>query len=969
MNIRHTRFKNNNAKHEQAEQNKQENAHHQRLILSALPVAAIVMRPDGSVVYANKYAKDQFGCEANQNIFDFYSSPDEREKVISSIRQQGCLEGYELRTRTTNGNPAWALFSSQPFEFDGEALFLSSMVDITVHKLSEESLQKKKEVLSKAFHSSQTAIAITRFSDGCLLDTNEAFQKLSGYLADELIGKSIIDLGLLVNIEDREQVISGLSSEGKTLGQEYECRKKDNTVAICRMSAELFEIEGEMYVLFDVVDVSEHHKAEATLQQSEEQLRMMFKFHDAVFLLIEPGTGQILTANIAAEKFYGYPLETIKTMRIQDINIMDPGKAVDQHLKSLRESRNCIVLNHRLANGEIRIVEVHSSPIIRHGIPTLFSIIHDITERKRAEEKLALQFNRLKTLHTIERAVISSTDLNTILTLLVQETVKQLQVDTSAVLLMNPQTQTLDFAVKQGFLTDAMEFTKLGLGIGFAGRAAQDRRVVYFPDLTEINYDMGISKAITNEQFVTYVGIPLIAKDNLLGVLEIFHRSKILADPDWLRFLETIANQAAIAIDNARLLEITQQNLKKTSALYQINQKLIATIDSEDLMADVVDLLQKNFGYYYVQIFIVDHKTGNFVVRAGSGELGKQLKSQGFRLSVGEGIVGLTSETGEPFFTNDVEKIISFARHPLLVDTKSELAVPIKVGHQFLGLLDVHQAAPNYLTEQDVQLVSAVANQLAVALQKAKLYADLKEASNQERASRSQLIQAEKLAVTGRLLASVSHELNNPIQAIQNALFLLKEEQGISNQGKQDLGIVLSETERMVSMLKRLRTTYQPVNFEGFKQVQMNDIINDVGDLIAAQLRQSQISFKFHPDPELPSIHGLEDQLRQVILNLFMNAVEAMATDRGDLIITTLFLPQSREVQMTVSDTGPGIEENIMPIIFDAFVTNKKSGTGLGLNISHEIILKHHGRIQANNNPVHGATISIWLPVDARSHE
>jgi signal transduction histidine kinase len=99
-----------------------------------------------------------------------------------------------------------------------------------------------------------------------------------------------------------------------------------------------------------------------------------------------------------------------------------------------------------------------------------------------------------------------------------------------------------------------------------------------------------------------------------------------------------------------------------------------------------------------------------------------------------------------------------------------------------------------------------------------------------------------------------------------------------------------------------------------------------------------------------------------------MNAVDAMA-DGGHLIIATQFLPYSREMLMTVSDTGPGIEESIMPNIFDAFVTNKERGTGLGLTISYEIILKHHGRIQAKNNPARGATISIWLPVDTRGNE
>lgn len=625
-------------------------------------------------------------------------------------------------------------------------------------------------------------------------------------------------------------------------------------------------------------------------------------------------------------------------------------------------------LHVRRADGSLAWVLVTSQVFKFEGATVILSALADITERKQAEAQLARQVERLRVLHTIDQAIASSMDLNLVLTLLVHKVVEELEVDACAILLLNPQTQTLNFAAKQGFQTEALEFTKLKVGTGLAGKAAEERKVVYLRNLGAITDLPALTQAIANENFVTYLGIPLIAKDNLLGVLEIFHRAELAPAPEWLTFLETLADQAAIALDNARLLDMTQQKLKETSALYRINQDLIATVDPEELMENVVNLLQMNFGYYYVQIFVADPKTGDFVVRAGSGELGRQLKAMGYHLAPGAGIVGFTAETGRPFFTNDVEQVISFVRPPLLVDTKSELAVPIKIGSRFLGMLDVHQAAPAYLTDGDVQLVYAVADQLAVALQKAELYADLQEALYQEQTVRTQLIHSEKLAVAGRLLASVSHELNNPIQAIQNALFLLKEEKGLSAQGRQDLEIVLSETEQMAVMLERLRTTYRPASAEDFRPVHINNLIEDVCTLVATHLRHNRISYDFQADPHLPPIPGLENQLRQVMLNLFMNSVDAMPTG-GHLTITTQFLPRDHEVLITVADTGPGIADNILPNIFEAFVTNKERGTGLGLTISYEIVMKHQGRIQARNNPERGATISIWLPVEAGVHE
>jgi signal transduction histidine kinase len=612
-------------------------------------------------------------------------------------------------------------------------------------------------------------------------------------------------------------------------------------------------------------------------------------------------------------------------------------------------------------DGTIFPVEIRARTIPYKGRQARVAIIRDMTERKRGEEYLARQVERLRALHTIDQAITSSMDLKTILELLVQEIVGRLQVDATSVLLFDPQTQLLSFAAKQGFSTEALDFTSLNVGSGLAGQAAKERKTIYVANLAEMKNNPSLTRSITEEGFVTYFGVPLIAKDQLHGVLEIFHRSKLVPDPNWLTFLETVAGQAAISIDNVRLLEMTQASLREANALYRINQDLASTIDPDQLMKNVVDLLQEMFGYHYVQIFVIDPETGEYSVRAGSGKTSKELKKLDYRLAPGEGIVGYTAETGKPFFTNNVDEVISFVRAPFLPDTKSELAVPIKTGTQFLGLLDIHQVPPAILTERDVQLVSAVADQLAVALQKATLYTDLQNSLRQEQATRSQLIHAEKLAVAGRLLASVSHELNNPLQAIQNALFLLQEEGRLSSQGKQDLKIILGETERMATLLERLRTSYQPAQAEDFQPVQVNNTIEDVHALVSTHLRHAHISFDFHADPGLPAIPGLGNQLKQVFLNLFMNAVDAMA-DGGRLTLTTRWLAESQQALITVSDTGTGIDESLLPDIFEAFITNKQKGTGLGLAISYEIVLKHNGRIQAENNPQGGATISIWLP-------
>lgn len=507
-------------------------------------------------------------------------------------------------------------------------------------------------------------------------------------------------------------------------------------------------------------------------------------------------------------------------------------------------------------------------------------------------------------------------------------------------------------------ITDTGESrAKMRLGEGVAGQVIATGETI---NILDVNEDSRFFIMATPPSFRSLMVAPIISGGQKTGTISVQSKATHAFTDNEKELLTTLGTQAAIAIENAHLFESTQQALLETNALYRISQGLVS-LNTDELLKDVVDLLQRNFGYYHVQVFIHNTATGDFVLRVGSGEAGQKLKSEGYRLAAGSGIVGYAAETSAPYFTNNVEEVVFFIRNPYLPETKSELAVPVKSGEKILGVLDLQQAPPNQFTRRDLNLVSAVADQLAVALQKADLYQTLQVSLEHEKLIRNQLVQSERLALMGKLLASVSHELNNPLQAIQNALFLLKVDQGLSSQGRQDLEIVLSETERMAIMIERLRATYRPIQAEDFRPMQINTIVEDVYALVSTHFRHHDISFEFYPDTSLPIIPGLPDQIRQVILNLFMNAAESM-NSKGRLSVTTKFMAADNEVLLSVSDNGAGISPSILPNVFDAFITNKSQGTGLGLTICYDIVVKHKGRITAENNPNRGATFKIWLP-------
>jgi signal transduction histidine kinase len=580
-----------------------------------------------------------------------------------------------------------------------------------------------------------------------------------------------------------------------------------------------------------------------------------------------------------------------------------------------------------------------------------------------AEQELRIkkQLREANTLANIERAlsVTERVGIETVLQLIVNSA-KELIPDAEHVVLhmLDDERQLLVPRAVAGFDSRPTSRLNMRMGEGIAGQVAATGTVIAISD---IRTDPRFISQTVPVKYRSLIVAPIESNERRVGTISIDSDRPNVFTLDDGRLLGAFGTQAAIAIENANLLETTRQDLKEINALYRISQGLVASLDPDQLMSDVTDLLQKNFGYYHVQIFLVDSASGDLLALHGSGEVAAKLKEEGFRLPVGTGIVGHVAETGEPFVTNNVDDIVFFVSNPLLPDTKSELTVPIKIESQVLGVLDIQERPPNHFTQRQMQLMGAVADQLAVALQKANLYTELQTSLRQEKTTRAQLIQSERLAVVGRLLASVAHELNNPIQAIQNALFLLKEEEKLSEQGRQDMGIVLSETERMASLIGRLRTTYRATQKEDFKAVDLNGVIEDVHALTGTHMRHKNITFKFHPDPELPPVPAIPDQLRQVILNLFMNAIEAMQ-EGGDFTVQSQRVKDQEKVLLSFTDTGFGINPEILPHIFEPFVTDKETGTGLGLTIAYDIIHQHQGDVQVENNPRGGATFKVWLP-------
>lgn len=305
------------------------------------------------------------------------------------------------------------------------------------------------------------------------------------------------------------------------------------------------------------------------LPDSDQMLDAIFQtFNDLLFILDSDGTILDYKAGDTSH-LYTSP-ENFLRRKMQDVLPPEAGRKIADALRKHRAGK------HRAGNNtsfmeyflhtpsgncwyESRLVSLSNGQNIM--------LVRDITKYKQSEEKTKRQFGQLAALRSIDLAITSHLDLTPTLSVILDHVQSQLNIDAASILLLDPHTQILEFAAGAGFKTSALQHTRLRVGEEYAGKAVLKRKVFHIPNLKSRQTAFLRSPFLAQENFIAYYAVPLITKGQVVGVLEIFHRALLNADEDWLNYMDMLAGQAAIAIDNSRLFKNLQlSNIKLTLA-------------------------------------------------------------------------------------------------------------------------------------------------------------------------------------------------------------------------------------------------------------------------------------------------------------------------------------------------------------------------------------------------------------------
>jgi signal transduction histidine kinase len=319
-------------------------------------------------------------------------------------------------------------------------------------------------------------------------------------------------------------------------------------------------------------------------------------------------------------------------------------------------------------------------------------------------------------------------------------------------------------------------------------------------------------------------------------------------------------------------------------------------------------------------------------------------------------------ETRLPQIVLDVRQVPSWIIVPGLEWVVSYAIAPLLTGERVIGFLNLFGDEVVDLSPEMIRQLNAFAIQAAVAIQNARLYDNLAKALENEKAIRKKMIQEEKFSAMGRLLASVSHELNNPLQTIKNCLFLIKKACKSDEYIQATLEMAISETTRIGNLVAQLRELYRP-KLEGQRRsYDLSHLLEEVHQLVAPHLLNQKVHWQQDPAHAGLEVMCVPEQMKQVLINLCMNAVEAMQPGGGSLKAGVVVSDDELRAGMFVQDTGPGIPADILTNIFEPFITTKAKGLGLGLSICYELVQRHNGQIQVESQENVGTTFTIWLP-------
>ena len=569
--------------------------------------------------------------------------------------------------------------------------------------------------------------------------------------------------------------------------------------------------------------------------------------------------------------------------------------------------------------------------------------------------KLKERYDRLNLLYQAGNAIHGTLDPQEALRLILNHAVRQMRASSGSVALINPTNGFLEIHASEGLPANAADL-KLRVGEGVTGWVARTGKPARVGDVRQDTRYVMLRKEVRSE-----LAVPLEVEGQVRGVLNVdSDRAEAFSAEDQ-ELLSALARQAARVIHNTWLYEQVRLKARLFESLASVSQTINSTLNLDDVLRVITREASVLMQAKMCSLMLLDESREWIELRASYGA-GEAYVNRP-RLSVEESLLGIVVRRKKPLQVENVQvssryQSVEVARREGLV---ALLSVPLLYGGQAIGTLSVYTGQPYSFSNEEIRILSALAELSAIAIEKARLYERVVDVEEKLR-------QNEKLSALGLLAAEVAHEIRNPLTVLKMLYHSLDLKFPAGDPRAKDARIIdekIGQLNGIVEQILDFARTSEP----SLAPVNLNALMDELGLLVRHKLKHQNVQLTQKLEPDLPPVLGAATQLEQAFLNLILNAAEAMP-EGGALTISSRRIRAPRSgtgsayVAVEFQDTGPGMSEEQRRHAFTSVLsTTKAKGTGLGLAIVARIVEAHRGKIKIRSRLGHGTTVSVILPL------